>query len=327
MTFMNTSAKPHAFVSYVREDRRTVEKLCSELKRNDVAVWLDREKIRPGERWQVAIRRAIEAGGFFIACFSPAYGQRGTSYMNVELTLAVEQLRSRPADRAWFIPILFEGGAVPDRPIGGGETLRDIQWVDLAEDWGDGVRRILSVLRPESPQALPPIDEPATLVLLVTDLVGFSSAVQQLGDEEFRRVIIKGNDSLTNAVADHGGEVIALMGDGMLAAFESARQAIACALALQDYMSASTSLQNLKMRIGLAAGAVLRTRDSVVGTAVNLAARICSLAEAGEILISESVRLKLGLGDALQIRERGPVGLKGFAETLRIYEVRREPLS
>ena len=60
---MSQESRPHVFVSYVREDRRVVERLCAELKSSGVEVWLDREKIRPGERWQIAIRRAIEDGG------------------------------------------------------------------------------------------------------------------------------------------------------------------------------------------------------------------------------------------------------------------------
>src|SRR6266446_5074521 len=199
---MNSVAKPHVFVSYVREDRRAVEKLCEELKRNEVAVWLDREKIRPGERWQIAIRRAIEEGALFIACFSTAYADRHSSYMNVELTIAVEQLRSRPSDRAWFIPVLLEGGVVPDRPIGGGETLRDIQWVDLTDGWDEGVGRILSVLLPEPPQPRrqPSAPAPATLVILMTDLINSTAALQRLSDREFRDVILRMNEELPAAV-------------------------------------------------------------------------------------------------------------------------------
>lgn len=325
---MTSRSKPHVFVSYVREDGNTVEKLCAELKRSDVEVWLDREKIRPGERWQIAIRRAIEEGAFFIACFSTAYGKRGTSYMNVELTIAVEQLRLRPADRAWFIPVLFEGGVVPDRPIGGGETLQDIQWVNLAEDWGNGVTRILSVLRPQSLQAPAGTSrrDREILVILMLDFVGFTAVVQRFDDSAFHSLMMASNSKLSAAVKKHRGQVLALMGDGMLAAFESAPQAVACALALQDYISGSRDLQAMKLRIGLAAGPVVRTHDFVTGVAVNQAARICSLAEGGEILMSESVRL-LGLPEGLQVSERGPVAVKGFAERIRLYEVRHASVS
>jgi hypothetical protein len=97
---MDKTDIPHVFLSYLREDQRLVERLCRELTRHGVVVWLDREKIRPGERWQVSIRRAIEAGASFIAGFPAAYRARSSSYMNVELNIAVEHLRLMPADRA-----------------------------------------------------------------------------------------------------------------------------------------------------------------------------------------------------------------------------------
>src|SRR5262245_46698477 len=60
----------HVFVSYVRQDQGTVERLCRELLANGVEVWLDRESIGLGRRWEDAIRCAIKGGAFFIACFS-----------------------------------------------------------------------------------------------------------------------------------------------------------------------------------------------------------------------------------------------------------------
>jgi|RhiMetdeSRZDD1v2_1073273.scaffolds.fasta_scaffold160400_3 class 3 adenylate cyclase len=320
---MNQESSPHVFVSYVREDSRVVERLCAELKSHGVAVWLDREKIRPGERWQIAIRRAIEEGAFFIACFSNAYANRGSSYMNVELTIAVEQLRYKPADRAWFIPILLEGGMVPDRPIGGGETLRDIQWVDLIEDWDGGLRRILNVLRPESPEPLPepsPQESP-TVVVLVTDLVGSTSVMHQVGDEGFRRIIPTISHILNGAVNEYGGQSIKFTGDGMLATFDLAPKALQCACAIQRAISGSQALRNLKIRIGLAAGPVVHEHGDIFGEVITLAVRICSLAEAGEILISESVR-QLASAEEFELRERGLVALRGFPGRLSIYEVR-----
>ncbi len=51
--------------------------------------------------------------------------------MNEELTVAIEELRLRPTDRAWFIPVLLDDCEVPDRSIGAGETLRTLQWIKL----------------------------------------------------------------------------------------------------------------------------------------------------------------------------------------------------
>jgi HEAT repeat protein len=141
---------PQAFISYVRENGESVGRLADVLRAYDIGVWLDRDQLRPGTRWKSAIRQAISEGDFFIACFSVEYQQRVRSYMNEELTLAVDELRQRPTDRAWFIPVLVNEREVPDRDIGAGETLRSLQWVDLYKDWEDGVRRILSVIEPKS---------------------------------------------------------------------------------------------------------------------------------------------------------------------------------
>jgi hypothetical protein len=137
------------FISYVRENRNDVQRLADALRAHGVTVWLDRTHLKPGDRWKDAIRGAISQGDFFIACFSDEYNGRSKTYMNEELTLAVDELRQRPTDRAWFIPVLLSDCKVPDRSIGAGETLRSIQWVALYDDWDEGIRRILAVIQSE----------------------------------------------------------------------------------------------------------------------------------------------------------------------------------
>lgn len=124
----------HVFISYVCDDLEIVDRLVGELKRAGIDVWLDREKIRPGFRWQEAIEKAIEDGAFFIACFSAAYRERSCNHMNEELTIAIEELRLRPTDLAWFIPVVLNNSTVPKRRIDGSDKLTDLQWVDLDND-------------------------------------------------------------------------------------------------------------------------------------------------------------------------------------------------
>ena len=138
------------FLSYVREDSSTIEGIATVLRDFEVNVWMDKTALKPGLRWQGQIRHGISKGDFFIAFFSDAYVNRSKTYMNEELTLAIEELRQRPADRAWFIPVKLNACDIPDRNIGAGETLRSIEWVDLYTDWTAGMEKILSVIVPGS---------------------------------------------------------------------------------------------------------------------------------------------------------------------------------
>lgn len=137
---------PRVFISYVRENSRVIEQLANTLRDHNIEVWLDREQIKPGARWADAIRDAIADGDFFLACFSNEYNSRSKTYMNEELTLAIEELRQRPVDRAWFIPILLADCEIPRRTIGAGETLHSIQWLELYKDWNVGIQHLASVL-------------------------------------------------------------------------------------------------------------------------------------------------------------------------------------
>ena len=133
----------HVFLSYVRENAEVIDRLASGLKAQGVRVWVDRDQISPGQRWQDATREAIRNGALFVACFSYQYAERDIAYMNEELVIAIEELRKRPPDRAWFIPVSIDGSPIPPRSIGGSETLRSLQWVDFTEvGWDEGVARI-----------------------------------------------------------------------------------------------------------------------------------------------------------------------------------------
>ena len=141
------------FISYVRENKEVVDKLYQELKLRGIKAWLDRRDLGPGVRWRRQIRKAIRQGAFFIACFSKEYHEREKTYMNEELTVAIEELRQLHIDRVWFIPVRLDAGEVPDIDIGRGETLRDLQDVKLYEGWNAGIQSILNVIQPEPPES------------------------------------------------------------------------------------------------------------------------------------------------------------------------------
>ncbi|MEO8630128.1 MAG: TIR domain-containing protein [Betaproteobacteria bacterium] len=138
----------YAFISYVRENAEQVDRLCKRLTESGATVWLDRADIRPGVRWRNAVKSAITNGAFFVACFSQASVAKSRSYMNEELSLAIDELRLRPMDRAWFIPLKLNKCTIPDRAIGGGQQLSDIHYIDLSRDWDAGIQLLVEVLVP-----------------------------------------------------------------------------------------------------------------------------------------------------------------------------------
>jgi serine/threonine protein kinase len=148
--FIRRSVAGHAFMSYVREDAPHVDRLQQILESAGVPVWRDTANLWPGEDWRVKIRRAITDNALvFIACFSQASTSRSRSYQNEELTLAIEQLRLRPASDPWLIPVRLDECEIPDREIGAGRTLTSIQHADLfgtrADEGAD--RLVAAILR------------------------------------------------------------------------------------------------------------------------------------------------------------------------------------
>lgn len=134
------------FVSYVQENRPDVLRLVYELRRAGFSVWFDQDALPPGLFWRDEIRAAVRNHEYFIACFSNEYLARDRTYMNEELEIAIEEIRQR-SSAPWFIPVLLSG-EVPDRAIGAGRTLRDIQHVDLSDDkWTAGMSRLIEALK------------------------------------------------------------------------------------------------------------------------------------------------------------------------------------
>jgi tetratricopeptide (TPR) repeat protein len=146
-TMVEKKGDAGVFISYIHDNKEEAYRLYEDLQKSGIKVWIDKDKIKPGDFWPDVIRDAIKKGSFFIACFSKEFNERTRSHMHEELTLAIEELRKRPKHRAWFIPVLFSG-EVPNLTISDGVTLRDIQWVDLRkeQDWDEGIHKILSVV-------------------------------------------------------------------------------------------------------------------------------------------------------------------------------------
>ncbi|HJP66750.1 MAG TPA: adenylate/guanylate cyclase domain-containing protein [Actinomycetota bacterium] len=165
------------------------------------------------------------------------------------------------------------------------------------------------------------------LTFLIADIRGYTTFTAERGDEAAARLTSRFAELARESVTAHGGNVIEFRGDEALAVFDSARQAIRTAIELQrrfvDHTVADPSLP-LAVGIGLDAGEAVPVDDGYRGGALNLAARLCSLAGPAEILASREVVHLARKMDGITFVERGPVQLKGLADPVHVLRLRAE---
>ncbi len=168
-------------------------------------------------------------------------------------------------------------------------------------------------------RAAPP-DSSGTAVMLFTDIASSTELTEQMGDARFRDASRALDKGLREAIRDAGGAAIdgKLLGDGVLATFPSAAQAIDGA---RRCLQLSTASQ-LGLHIGLHAGDVIREDNNVHGGAVNIASRICGLSAPGEVLVSATVRELARTSAGVTFGDRGAHALKGIEDAVRVYDVR-----
>lgn len=145
--------------------------------------------------------------------------------------------------------------------------------------------------------------------VLFTDIVGSTEAVESLGDDVWRDMLDRHDRISAELVALYRGRLIKHTGDGILATFDGPGRAVECAAQLGQKLRG----MGLSIRAGLHTGEIeLRDKD-IGGAAVHIAARIESLAEAGDVLVSKTVAdLMIGNLD-IQFTPKGVFRLKGIS--------------
>jgi hypothetical protein len=127
---------------------------------------------------------------------------------------------------------------------------------------------------------------------------------------------------LEGAVVAADGTVVDQTGDGVLAAFASAGDALSAAAAAQRTFGTNDTRELLSVRMGIDSGDVLLREESYIGTAVHRGARICALAGGGSVLLSATSRELVGTHppEAVELRDLGEVRLAGFAEPVQLFQ-------
>jgi class 3 adenylate cyclase len=168
-----------------------------------------------------------------------------------------------------------------------------------------------------------PYEAPAMRAILFTDLSGSVEQTSRLGDEGHMALLRVHNKIVRDALESHGGREVKHTGDGIMAAFNSVASAVAFAISAQRAFREynESSVDSLDVKIGISAGEpVTDDTEDLFGAAVQLAARLCAAAPAGEIMASLAVR-ELCVGKQLAFEDREAVQLKGIPEPTVAYRV------
>jgi DNA-binding NarL/FixJ family response regulator/class 3 adenylate cyclase len=159
---------------------------------------------------------------------------------------------------------------------------------------------------------------------MIADIRGYTSYTQAHGDQAAARLATAFAGLTRDAVEEHGGELVELRGDEALTVFSSARDAIGAAVLLQQRFVAEAvrdADMPLLVGIGLDVGEAVPVEGGYRGGALNVAARLCSLAAPGEILASQITTHLAGPLDGVDYEDRGRTRLKGLSEAVPVVRI------
>ena len=163
-----------------------------------------------------------------------------------------------------------------------------------------------------------------TQIVLFTDIAGSSALASRYGDDKAHEVRRAHDRIVREALSERRGKEVKHTGDGIMAAFGMASAALDCSITIQRgvaaYNEEHTELP-LGVYIGLNAGEPIAENEDLFGTSVDLAARICDTAEAGQILASDVVR-QLVAGKHYLFADHGTSELRGMEDPIKLWEVR-----
>jgi class 3 adenylate cyclase len=162
-----------------------------------------------------------------------------------------------------------------------------------------------------------PDPERILATVMFSDVVDSTSRAAEMGDRRWRGVLESMDGNIETELGRHRGRVVKKMGDGLLATFDGPARAIECAKAIRD---GARHGYGLEVRSGLHTGEIELLGNDVGGIAVHIGARVGSLAAAGEVLVSNTVK-DLVVGSGIEFEDRGERELKGVPGSWRLWAV------
>ena len=167
-----------------------------------------------------------------------------------------------------------------------------------------------------------------TITVLFTDLVGSTELASALTTEAADHLRRGHFAVLRRAVVSSGGTEVKNLGDGLMVVFPSTSAALSCAVAMAQSVESDnvTAQRPLGLRIGISGGEATREADDFFGDPVVEAARLCARADAGQILVTDAVRVMAGRRTRHSFHRLGEFELKGIPAPIEVHEVGWEPI-
>ena len=131
---------------------------------------------------------------------------------------------------------------------------------------------------------------PQTRGFLFADLRGYSAFTEQHGDHASAELLGRYRELVRREIAAFHGAEIRTEGDSFYVVFDSVSEAVQAGVAIRDGTTADPGPHPIRVGIGIHAGETTDGEQGIVSSAVNVAARVCAQAEAGEVLVTETVR-------------------------------------
>jgi class 3 adenylate cyclase len=154
--------------------------------------------------------------------------------------------------------------------------------------------------------------------VLFTDIVGSTERATSLGDRRWHDLLESHHALVRRELGLFRGREIDTAGDGFLATFDGPARAVRCACAISDGVRS----MGMEVRAGLHTGECETMGDKLGGIAVHIGSRVASLAQAGEVWVSSTVK-DLVAGSGLSFQDRGVHPLKGIPGEWKLFEVTR----
>src|SRR4051794_15378100 len=157
------------------------------------------------------------------------------------------------------------------------------------------------------------------LAIVFTDLADFSTWALDAGDTQAVALLREVGSAIEPEICSRGGEIVKRLGDGLMAVFEDAGNAIEAAHAsAQAIERIDVDGHRPRLRAGVHAGRPRRLGGDYFGVDVNIAARVAEAAGPGEVLVSEAVHERVE-ADTIQLKRRWRFSAKGAPKGLKVY--------